>query len=300
MSSRSISMIILVFVVLILLFGSIFTVREGESALTLRLGKLTKDSAGQVNVYGPGLHAKLPFIVHARNFDVRLQTLNVDSSRILTEEQKYVLVDYYAKWRISNLPLYYRRTGGFPMRAELLLKQKINDALRAAIGNRTIKEVISGQRLDIMSLLKDKANESAKPLGITVTDVRIQAIDLPKEVRESVYQRMRSEREQVATKHRAQGRAKAEAIRANADASVTIRVAKAKTKGQQTRSLGDAQAAKIYNEAYNKDAQFYAFYRSLEAYRQVFKNKGTVMVLKPTSQFFKYFNEGSHRVASGH
>lgn len=291
MSNRSIFFTIIIAIALLVLYSSFFVVSEGEAALTLRLGELTKTASGQPKVYGPGIHFKWPFIVAVRHFNVRLRSLNVDASRILTEEQKYVLINYYAKWRISNLAMYYTRTGGYDQRAQQLLQQKINDALRAQIGIHTIKEVISGERTTIMQNLLAKANESARDLGIDVTDVRIVAIDLPKEVRQSVFERMSSQREQVATKHRAQGQAKAEAIRANADATVAVTLAEARTVAQKIRASGDAEAAKIYSEAYDQDPTFYALYRSLQAYRQVFDNKKTVMVLTPKTTFLRYFNE---------
>ncbi len=285
------------FVVVILVFMSFYTVTQGEQALKLKLGELTRNSGGQVMIYNPGLHFQVPLVTKVHHFNVRLQTLKVDQSRILTAEQKYVLVDYYAKWRISNLALYYTRTGGRPYRAQQLLKQKINDALRAAFGRRTIKEVVSGERLNIMMMLKKKANESAKGLGIHVVDVRIQGIELPQAVRDSVYQRMSAQREQVATQHRTQGQAAAEALRADADANMVITIAQAQLDAQKIRAKGDREAAEIYAKAYSKNPSFYAFYRSLEAYQQVFSNKGSVLVLKPDSQFFKYFNKanGIHR-----
>lgn len=281
---------IIALLVVILLSMSLFTIQEGQLGLVLRLGELQKNpKTGQIKIYSPGLHFKLPFVTSVRKFDVRLQNLSVESSRILTEEQKYVLINYFAKWRIADLPLYYKRTGGYAERAQMLLQQKVNDALRAAIGNHSIKEIISGERMNIMELLKEKANVSAKALGINVKDVRILAIDLPQEVRESVYERMRSEREQVAAKHRSQGKAQAEAIRANADATVAVTLAKASAQAQRTRANGDAQAATIYTQAYSQNPKFYEMYRSLKAYRQVFRNKNTVMVLRPNSKFFKYF-----------
>lgn len=285
--------IIATFVIVVLLFLSIFTVREGQLGLVLRLGDLQRNpQTGQIKIYKPGIHFKIPFITTVRKLDTRLQNLSVESSRILTEEQKYVIVDYFAKWKISDLPLYYQRTGAFVNRAQMLLQQKINDALRAAIGNHTIKEIISGERMNIMDLLKEQANIGAKTLGIRVMDVRILAIDLPQEVRESVYQRMASEREQVAAKHRSQGKAQAESIRADADARVAVTLARAKAKTQKVRAQGDMEAAGIYTKAYSKDPKFYEMYRSLEAYREVFRNKDTIMVLRPNSQFFKYFIQG--------
>ncbi len=292
MSPRATLAVIIAIVVIILAYMGLYTVREGQRAIVLQLGKIvTNPSTQQAEVFVPGLHFKVPLITRVRKFDIRLQTLNVDSSRILTAEQKYVLVDYYAKWKIDNLPLYYKRTGGYISRTQNLLKQKINNALRAAFGKRTIKEVVSGERLNVMQLLKEKANKSARGLGIKVVDVRIKGIDLPKEVRDSVFQRMSTEREQVATKHRAQGQAAAETVRASADATVAVTLAKAKAQSQGVRAEGDSEAAEVYIKAYNKDPKFYAFYRSLKAYRQVFTNKDTVMILRPTGEFFKYFTQ---------
>ena len=292
MTAKPMIGLIIGILILLLVVSSIYTVKEGQRALVLRLGELVVNpQTGKPAVMMPGVHFKVPFITKVRKLDVRLQNLDVESSRILTAEQKYVLVDYFTKWRIDNLPLYYKRTGGYADRAQMLLKQKINDALRAAFGKRDIKEVVSGERLNIMDLLKKKANKSARDLGITVIDVRIKGIDLPKEVRSSVFQRMSTEREQVATKHRSQGKASAEAIRANADAAVAVLVAQANADAQRTRAAGDTKAAIIYTRAYKKNPKFYAFYRSLRAYYQVFRNKGTIMVIKPSGQFFKYFNQ---------
>lgn len=290
MSVKTLSGLIIAVVAVILLSGSTYTVQEGYRALVLRLGEIKTSSDGKPKIFGPGLHFKAPFVNTVKRFDVRLQTLDVESSRILTQEQKYVLVDYYAKWRIRNIPLYFTRTGGYEIRAQMLLKQKINDALRAAFGKRTIQEVVSDQRSKIMDILKEKASASAESLGIQVTDVRIMGIDLPKQVREAVYQRMRTEREQVATKLRSQGIAAAETIRARTDRNVSVLIEQEKTKAQKIRADGDLKAADIYTKAYSKNPKFYAFYRSLLAYQAVFNNKDTLMVLKPNSEFFKYFN----------
>lgn len=290
---------IFLFVFIIILLGFIacfYSVIEGQQALLLKLGEIvTDDSNSQPLVIQPGLHLRVPFINQVRTFDVRLQTLDAQSSRVLTEEQKYVLVDYYVKWRIDDLPLYYTRTDGFANKAETLLEQKVNDALRAAFGKRTITEVISGERGNVMDLLKQKADESAKDLGIKVIDVRIKRIDLPEEVSDSVFSRMRVEREQAATKHRSDGKAKAESIKANADALVTIILAKAQEKGAKIQAQGDAKAAQIYAEAYKKDADFYALYRSLQAYKNVFISKNDILLLNPAGQFFKYFNNTNKR-----
>ena len=282
-------LIFIIIIIFLTLFACFYTVNEGQRALLLRLGKLVTDQNNQPLVIAPGLHFRVPFINQVRILDVRLQTLDVQSSRVLTEEQKYVLVDYYVKWRIADLSLYFTRTGGYADRTETLLQQKVNDALRAAFGKRTITDVVSGERGNVMQLLKQKTDESAQSLGVEVIDVRIRRIDLPEEVSSSVFDRMRVEREQAATRHRSDGKAKAESIKAQADATVTVTIAKAKAKGAKMRAAGDAKAAKIYADAYNKNADFYALYRSLLAYKNVFNSKNDILLLKPDGEFFKYF-----------
>lgn len=291
MKSKTIAAFIASFIFLIIVFSSAFTVTQGHDAILLRLGSILKSKSGQPIVLGPGLHFKMPIIVSAQDFDSRLQSFSVDSSRILTAEQKYVVVDYYAKWRIENPAVYYMSTGGIADRAEMLLEQRINDVLRQAFGVRQIQEIISGERSNITDMLRAQAAATAKQLGIAVIDVRIKGIDLPKEVRDSVFARMRTQREQVATQHRAQGKASAESLRAAADAQVTVEIAQARAAAEKIRAEGDAQASAIYATAYQKDPGFYAFYRSMQAYKKVFEKKGTVMVLKPNSEFFKYFSE---------
>ncbi len=291
-NNKALVIITCLLILLVVGFASVFTVHEGQRSLVLRLGKIVDTpKTGQAKLYNPGLHFKVPIINVVRRFDVRLQTLEAKSSRILTAEQKYVIVDYYAKWRISDLPLYYTRTSGNSQLAEQLIRQKINDSLRAEFGRRTINEVVSGGRGDIMSLLQKEANSNAQNLGVKVIDVRIKRIDLPTQVSQSVYSRMSAQREQVAAKHRADGQAAAEKIRAEADANVKVTVATAKAKGAAIRGQGDAQAAKTYAAAYKHDTSFYAFLRSLEAYTESFNNKSDVIVLNPKNQFFKYFNE---------
>jgi membrane protease subunit HflC len=285
------SLIFLIIIILLFTFSSLYQVQEGRQALLLKLGKIAIDKNGQPLVMRPGLHFRFPIVNQVRKFDVRLQTLAGQSSRVLTEEQKYVLVDYYVKWKIDDLPLYFTRTGGVVNETEILLQQKVNDALRAAFGKRTITDVVSGERGDVMNLLKQKADESANSLGIKVVDVRIKRIDLPEEVSSSVFDRMRVEREQAATRHRSDGKAQAESIRAQADASVTVILATAGMNAAKTRAEGEASAAKIYADAYNKNASFYALYRSLEAYKNVFNSKNDILLLKPDGQFFKYFKQ---------
>ena len=219
----------IIFALAIIILGCVFVVYEGQQGLVLKLGKLEVDAKGNPKVYLPGLHFKWPFINQVRIFDVRMQTKNIESSRIVTEEKKDVLVDYYIKWRVEDAPLYFTRTTGNRRQAETLLEQQVNDGLRAQFGRRRIKEVVANERADIMEALRKKASENAAEYGIEVIDVRIKGIDLPQEVSAAVYERMRAERERVASEHRSEGKAAAEAIRAQADANVTVAIAKAKS-----------------------------------------------------------------------
>lgn len=281
--------------ILMLWFSCFYTITEGQRAILLRLGAIELDSkTGKTLVITPGLHFKWPFIEQVQKFDVRLQTLDVAASdaksapRIVTREKKNVVVDYYVKWRITDLALYYQRARG---QANTLLEQQINDALRMEFGLRTINEVIADDRAGIMQRLRVLANANSQGLGLSVIDVRIKRIDLPEEVSAAIFDQMRAEREKAAGEHRANGKSAAEAIQANADANATIIVASAKAESARIRSEGEMTAAKIYADAYNKEPGFYAFYRSLLAYKNTFANKQDLIVLKPDSHFFKYFNQ---------
>lgn len=281
--------LVFVIIILVLAYFSIYVVNEGQQALLLYLGEISTHANGQADIELPGLHFKWPFLNQATIFDTRLQTLSVDSSRILTQEQKYLLVDYYAKWRINDLPLYYTRTGGDADIARDLLQQKINDNLRVEFGKRTLDAIVSDDRNAITQALQIQTSENAKDLGIEVVDVRIKGIDLPAEISSSVYENMKSKREAVAAQYRWNGKAAAQTIKANADATVTITIARANAEAATTRGEGDAIAAQIYADAYNKDPAFYAFYRSLSAFQNSFNNKSDVLILKSDDQFFKYF-----------
>ena len=282
--------LVLVGICVFILYLSAFTVKQSQASLVLRLGRLnTEQGSDRAKIYGPGLHFKWPLISESRSFDMRIQNLDVASSRILTQEQKYVLVDYYAKWKISDLSTYYKRTGGRSSQARLLIQQKINALLREAFGSRTIQEVISGEREEVMNLLIQGVKQTAQGLGIEVVDVRIKRIDLPEAVTESVYERMRAQREQVATEYRSNGQAQAEKIQAEADKEVSITLANAKADAVKLRAEGDQKAADIYANAFSKHPEFYSFYKSLEAYRDTLSRQGTVLVLDPKSSFFKYF-----------
>jgi membrane protease subunit HflC len=276
----------LLFVGVMAVLSSCYIVTEGHRALVLRLGKLMKDSQSQVIEQAPGLHFKLPFIDHVRSLDIRLRSFDVQSSRILTVKQKYVLVDYYVKWRIEDLADFYKKTDARAAKAEHLMQQKINDVLRAAFGRKTITDVVSGDRLNIMNLLKSHANTAAERLGIDVVDVRIKRIDLPEEVSQSVYQRMQTQREQVAAKHRSAGKAQGELIRAQADAKAAVIVAEADRKGAEIKAEGLQQAAKIYNDAALKSPDFFDFLRSMDTYHKIFKPGQDILLLSKDTKLF--------------
>jgi membrane protease subunit HflC len=272
------------FVVLIVLSLSLFVVDQRQNVIVLRFGEI-------VNVIKePGLAFKMPLIDNVRYFDVRILTIDTpEPERFLTSEKKNVLVDLFIKWRIAEVEKYYISVGGDEMRAQTRLLQTINDGLRAEFGNRTVHDVVSGERDKIMEFMRQKANEDAQKIGVEVLDVRLKRVDLPNEVSESVYGRMKAERTRVANELRSTGAAESEKIRADADKQREVIIAQAYREAQRKKGEGDAKASAIYARAYEQNAEFYSFYRSLEAYRQSFKNKSDVMVLEPNSEFFKYF-----------
>lgn len=298
MSNIQRGILILIGLLVFVVASTVYTVKEGQHALKLKLGKLVEDADGNPMVYTPGLHFKIPVLHTVRVFDTRIQTLDIQSSRIVTEEKKDVLVDYYVKWRVIDLARYFTRTSGDARQAETLLAQQINDGLRAQFGRRNITDVVSGERADVMESVQQQADRSAKNLGIDIVDVRIKAIDLPKEVSMAVYERMRTERQRIANQHRADGRSRAEAIRANADKNVAVIAATAESAALKVRGEADAETARIYAEAYQQDPEFFAFYRSLAAYKSVFANKDDILVLRPDSEFFKYFNQAGSKADS--
>ncbi|MGL5799766.1 MAG: protease modulator HflC [Plesiomonas sp.] len=272
--------------------SSLFVVPEGERGIMLRFGKVKRDSQDVVQVYNPGLHLKAPFFDSVKMLDARVQTMDDQADRFVTAEKKDLIVDSYVKWKIQDFGRYYLSTGGGNMQqAEALLKRKISDRLRSEIGSRTIKDIVSGSRGELMDDARNSLNtgaDSASDLGIEVVDVRVKQINLPAEVSNSIYQRMRAERNAVAREHRSQGREQAEILKADVDRRVTVMQAEAESKARSMRGEGDATAAKIYADAYNKDPEFYAFIRSLKAYENSFRGKQDMMVLKPDSDFFKY------------
>ncbi|NCF11458.1 MAG: protease modulator HflC [Gammaproteobacteria bacterium] len=272
---------------LVLFIGSfsVFTIKEWERAILFRLGEIVRDD------YTPGLHFKVPFINNVRKFDGRIQTLDVDPERFLTSEKKNVIVDSFVKWRIKDVGRYYTAVRGDVGQANLRLDQIIKDGLRGEFGKRTLKDTVSGDRAQIMNILTATANPLANEIGIEVVDVRIKRVDLPPDVSNSVFRRMQAERERVARDFRSRGAEAAERIRADADRQRTVIVAEAYRDAEQTRGEGDARAADLYAQAFGRNEEFYALYRSLNAYRSVFGSRDDMLILQPDSEFFRYFGD---------
>ncbi len=267
----------------LLLSGAVFVVREDQVGVLFQLGRIVKTDIE------PGVHFKIPLVQDARTFDRRIMTLDSQPERYLTSEKKDVNVDFFAKWRIVEVGRYYTTTSGDELQAMQRLNPIIKEALRNQINQRTLQETVSDARSSMTETLVRTANEGTKSLGIEVVDVRIKRIDLPEEVSESVYNRMRAERSRVANELRSQGVEASEAIRANADRERQVILANAERDAQRIRGEGDAQAADIYARAYGRDSEFYAFHRSLESYRVAFESGESVLVLDPDSEFFRYF-----------
>ncbi|KZN35141.1 protease modulator HflC [Pseudoalteromonas luteoviolacea] len=275
----------------LLAFSSVFVVTEGQRAIVMLFSKVQKDSQDNAVVYEPGLHFKVPFFSQVRHLDARIQTLDGAPDRFVTSEKKDLIVDSFVKWRVSDFSNFYLRARGDKQYAETLLQQKVNNGLRTNFGSRTIKEIVSGERSELMLEALAQASESAQELGIEVLDVRVKQINLPNEVSNSIFQRMRAERTAVAKEHRSEGQEKAETIRAEVDRRVTVMLADAERNARTVRGEGDAEAANIYASAYNKDPEFFGFIRSLEAYKKTFTSKSDVMVLSPDSEFFDYMKQ---------
>jgi len=282
---RSIIGIILAAIVL-LAINSVFIVKEGQTSILLQFGRILESG------FKPGLHFKLPY-QQAVRFDQRLQTLEAAAERYLTSEKKDVNVDFVVKWRIADPSKFYTSVAGEEARAQARLAPIVKDGMRTAINTRTLQEVVSSARSDLTQTLVQKANLEAQNLGIEIVDVRIKRVDLPEEssVLRSVYERMRSERKQVADSLRAEGNEAAERIQADADRQTQVLKAEAYREAQKARGEGDAKAAEVYASAYGKDADFYAFYRSLEAYRESFQTSNGVLMLDSKSEFLRYLQD---------
>ena len=285
---RNLGVIVVVIIALLVITSlSLFIVDQRQNVIVFRLGEVVRV------VKEPGLYGKIPLLDNTRFFDTRILTIDTpEPERFLTSEKKNVLVDLFVKWRITDVRAYYVSVGGDEARARTRLLQTINDSLRAEFGNRTVTEVVSGERDKIMELMRDRANEDASKIGVQVLDVRMKRVDLPQEVSESVYRRMEAERKRVANELRSTGSAESEKIRADADRQREIILAQAYRDAQRVKGDGDAKATAIHARAYELNPEFFSFYRSIEAYKQSFRNKGDVLVLDPTSEFFKYLRSG--------
>ena len=285
MKKSSIFISALSLIAVIIISQSIFVVSEIERAVKLRFGEIVQFDLE------PGLHFKWPIVNSVRYFDSRILTLDAQPQRYLTSEKKALMVDSFIKWRIKDVAKYFTTTGGDEERAKRLLSQRVDTGLRNEFGTRTVKEVVSGERDQLMNSLTSMLDGIAQQeLGVEVIDLRVKRIDLPLEVSESVYNRMRTERERLARELRAQGNEVAEKIRATADKDKTIILADAYREAEETRGNGDAKATATYAEAYSKDPEFYDFTRSLKAYQATFESKGDILLIDPDSDFFKYLD----------
>jgi membrane protease subunit HflC len=280
------SLVLIAFLGLLLLgASSVFVVGEPQVGVLFQFGRIVRADIQ------PGIHYKLPLVQQVQVFDRRIQTLDAQPERYLTSEKKDVNVDFFAKWRIKDVGRYYTTTSGDEQQAMARLTPIVKEALRNQITQRTLRETVSDARSSMTEALVANSNEAAQTLGIEIVDVRIKRIDLPEEVSESVYRRMRAERERVANELRSKGTEAAEGIRANADRTRRVIIAEAERDAQRLRGEGDAQSAQIAASAYGGDPEFYGFYRSLEAYRRSFAKGDGVLVLDPDSEFFRYFED---------
>jgi len=326
--------VIVVIIIAVAIYASLFVVQEGERGIVLRFGKVLRDSENKPQVFAPGLHFKIPFIETVKMLDARIQTMDNQADRFVTKEKKDLIVDSYIKWRISDFSRYYLATGGGDVsQAEVLLKRKFSDRLRSEMGRLDVKDIVTDSRGRLTTDVRDALNtgtaggdddvstpaaddaiasaaarveretNSSEPapnpnsmaaLGIQVVDVRIKQINLPTEVSDAIFNRMRAEREAVARSQRSQGQEEAEKLRAQADYQVTRTLAEAQREALITRGDGDAEAAKLFANAFSQDPDFYAFIRSLRAYENSFNENQDVMVLSPDSDFFRYMKAPSN------
>jgi len=283
MNKKIANVLIAAVAVLILLSMSVFVVDQRQNAIVFQLGEVVGVKTT------PGLNFKIPLLQNVRFFDSRILTLDAgEPERFITAEKKNVMVDAFIKWRIVDVKQYYVSVGGDEVRAKTRLLQTVNSSMREEFGKRTIHEVVSGEREKIMDVLRTKTDSDARKIGVEVLDVRLKRVDFPLEISESVYRRMDAERKRVANELRASGAAEGEKIKADADKQREVILAVAYREAQKTKGEGDAKASATYAAAFGKNPEFYSFYRSLEAYKQSFKDKNDVMVIDPSSAFFKY------------
>jgi len=283
MKKSAAAILVVAVVALLVLSMSVYTVDQRKAAIKFQLGEVVSMQTQ------PGLYFMVPILQNVRLYDTRIQTYDSkDAERFLTSENKNVLVDSFVKWRVIDVRQYYVSVRGDSVAAEARISQTVNDALRAEFAKRTVHDVVSGERQKIMDTVADKVDKDVKGIGVEVVDVRLKRVDLVPEISSDVYRRMESERKRVANELRSTGSAEGEKIKADADRQKQIIVAEAYRDAQRIKGEGDAQAARIYAEAFGKNPEFYSFYRSLEAYRASLRNKSDVMVLEPSSDFFKY------------
>ncbi len=270
---------------LAVIYSITYTVDQREKAIKLKFGEI-KDATLE-----PGLHFKIPIVNSIEKYDGRILTLDVPPTEFPTSEKKYVKVDFFAKWRIADVGEYYKATSGQEARANQRLELILVDGLKNEFGTRTIQEVVSGERSEIMQVIQEQSNREAKNFGIEVVDVRVSKIDLPDDVSESVFNRMRAERDRVAKDFRARGKEQAEIIKATSDKERTVIIANAYNQSEQIRGDGDARSAEIYASAYQQDEEFYSFTRSMKAYTNTFNRSSDILVIEPDSEFFRYFKQ---------
>ena len=287
MSGKSMMWIIVAVIVVAVGSSTVYYVDEREKAIVFQFGEIVRSNDE------PGLHFKAPLINNVKFFDARVQTMDSDPELYLTREKKNLVVDSFVKWRITNAANYYTRLGGLASNARNRLAQRVNDALRSEFGNRSVQQVISGDRVEIMDVVRQLTNEETASLGIEVLDVRLKRVDLDPDISERVYQRMEAERSRVAMDLRARGAEAAERIRADADRNRAIILAEARQAAQEVKGQGDAKATAIYADAFTRDREFYRMYRSLNAYRNTFATPDNLLVIEPDSEFFRYFNQAS-------
>ena len=280
------SIIVIMALAIMLASNSLYVIKETERAVMLKFGEVVQADIP------PGLHWKVPFVNSIRKFEGRILTVDSQPERFFTKEQKALIVDSYAKFRVLDTAKYYTATNGEEARATGLLAQRINNSLRNQVATRTVKQVVSGERDQLMiDLMAELGNVAEIELGVKLVDVRVKQIDLPPDVSESVYQRMNAEREKEAREHRSEGRELAEGVQAAADREVTVIRAEAYREAEQIRGDGDAESTRTYAESFNQDPEFYSFTRSLRAYQDAFQNSGDIMLLQPDSEFFRYLKD---------
>ncbi|MEM6485966.1 MAG: protease modulator HflC [Pseudomonadota bacterium] len=286
MSGRGLTFTLIAALLALLASNSLYVIKETERGVLLRFGEVVNPDIST------GLHVKIPFVNSVRKFDGRVLTVDSNPERFFTQEQKQLIVDSYAKYRIADVATFYTATNGNVSNAATLLSQRINDGLRNQVAIRTIQEVVSGERDQLMENITKQLDSVARSeLGVEMVDVRVKRIDLPSDVSESVYRRMNAEREKEARERRSQGQELAEGIRAAADREVTVIRANAYREAERIRGEGDAESTRVYAEAFDQDPEFYSFTRSLRAYQDSFQGSGDVLLVEPDSDFFRYLKD---------